>query len=156
MLKEYSKIIKDYSRDAYKLLKREAAGCLKYPFIVPGKAYSSELWDWDSWLTNVAIGQILLDSGESGEDFLAYEEGCILNFLDYKTKSGNMAIMISYLNGDSLLSSSNNMHKPCLIQHALFIARRRGEYSFIKDRMTEQKINTVMATTIGNNHQQIR
>ena len=60
-MKEYSRLIKEYSKEAYSLLKREPAGLLKHPFIVPGKGYSSELWDWDSWLTDVAIRQIMLD-----------------------------------------------------------------------------------------------
>ena len=134
---EYSKLIKDYSRDAYKLLKREPAGLLKYPFIVPGKAYSSELWDWDSWLTDIAIRQIMLDNNDSGEDFLPYEHGSVLNFLDYKPASGKMSIMISSISGDSLLSSSKNCHKPCLLQHIAFIVKSTADTSWIEDRIPE-------------------
>jgi putative isomerase len=136
-MKEYSRLIKEYSKEAYSLLKREPAGLLKHPFLVPGKAYSSELWDWDSWLTDVAIRQIMLDNNDNSEEFFEYEKGCVLNFLDYKPASGRMAIMISSVHGDSLLSSSKNAHKPCLLQHVAFIIKRTGDSSWIKDRLPE-------------------
>ena len=136
-MKEYSRLIKEYSRDAYNLLKREPAGLLKHPFIVPGKAYSSELWDWDSWLTDIAIRQIMLDNEDNGEGFYPYERGSVLNFLDYKPASGRMSIMISSVSGDSLLASSKNCHKPCLIQHIAFIVKETSDSSWIKDRIPE-------------------
>ena len=66
-MKKYIEIIKEYSKNAYKMIKREAYGNLRYPFIVPGAPYPFELWDWDSWLTDIAIRQIILDNGETGE-----------------------------------------------------------------------------------------
>ena len=40
------------------------AGALVYPFLTPGSnQYDNVLWDWDSWLSNVALGQILSDVG---------------------------------------------------------------------------------------------
>ena len=61
-MEEYIKAIKEYSKNAYKKIVREPAGYLKHPFIVPGAVYSNQLWDWDSWLTNIAIRQTLLDN----------------------------------------------------------------------------------------------
>ena len=136
-MKEYSKIIRDYSSVAYNKLKREPAGLLKYPFLVPGSAYSTELWDWDSWLTDIAVRQIMLDNGDNDKSFFEYEKGCVLNFLDYKPASGRMAIMISSTHGDSLLSCSLNAHKPCLLQHVAFIVKTTGESDWIKDRVPE-------------------
>lgn len=43
---EYIKIIREYSKNNYTKIKREAEGKLKYSFIVPGKAYPKELWDY--------------------------------------------------------------------------------------------------------------
>ena len=63
-MKSFAKYIKEYSKSAYKKLTREPSEILKYPFIVPGANYSNELWDWDSWLTDIAIRQIMLDCGE--------------------------------------------------------------------------------------------
>ena len=35
---------------------REAGGALKYPFLAPGSnQYLDMLWDWDSWLSNIAL-----------------------------------------------------------------------------------------------------
>ena len=52
---------------------REPDGLLKHKFIVPGAAYSNSLWDWDSWLTNIALRDFV------EEDISEYEKGCILN-----------------------------------------------------------------------------
>lgn len=69
---------------------------MKYPFLVPGSAsYSNILWDWDSWLTNLAVRQIMEDQGDLGDAFFPYEEGCILNFLECTTEDGRMPINIS-------------------------------------------------------------
>lgn len=65
---------------------RNPEGLLKYPFIVPGDCYGIELWDWDSWLTNVALRQIAPDDAE----LYRYEKGSILNFLINTDKSGKM------------------------------------------------------------------
>ena len=45
---------------------RSPGDALKYPFITPGsQQYADVLWDWDSWLTNIALRQILLEAGDS-------------------------------------------------------------------------------------------
>ena len=75
MEKKYSTLIKNYSKGAYKLLLREGQGYLAHPFIVPGSVYSYDLWDWDSWFTDVAIRQILADNGEGADSFIEYEKG---------------------------------------------------------------------------------
>ena len=49
-------------------------GQLKYPYIIPGSVYTASLWDWDSWLTNVALKQFVT------EDIGKYEKGCVLKF----------------------------------------------------------------------------
>ena len=43
----------------YKGMFKPAKGILKHPFITPGcSSYQDQLWDWDSWLTDVALRQI--------------------------------------------------------------------------------------------------
>ena len=62
--KKYSEIIKKIIYKDYKEMYREAGGSLNYPFLTPGSAqYADVLWDWDSWLSNIALRQILLESG---------------------------------------------------------------------------------------------
>ena len=120
-MQKYIDIIKAYSKDAYKKITREANGNLRYPFIVPGAPYPFELWDWDSWLTDIAIRQIILDNGETGEDYIEYERGCILNFLEHTDEKGNMPILIDSTQDVTFLANCKNMHKPCLAQHLAFI-----------------------------------
>lgn len=138
-MKSFAKYIKEYSKSAYKKLTREPSEILKYPFIVPGANYSNELWDWDSWLTDIAIRQIMLDCGEEPKGFIEYEKGCVLNFLDFKVENNKMPIMISSRTGDSLLRSSKNAHKPCLLQHIAFIIKHGGGLEWIADRYSDLK-----------------
>ncbi len=137
-MNNYSKLIKDYSKDAYKLLQREGQGYLKYPFLVPGAVYAYDLWDWDSWLTDIAIRQILLDNGESPDEFLEYERGCSLNFLDQQAESGKITIMINSKKGDMFFSDRKSFHKPCLAQHIAFVVREtNGDAEWIADKMAK-------------------
>ena len=64
---------------------------LSHPFIVPGAIYTYQLWDWDSWFTDIAIRQILKDNNGEGEaEYFECEKGCILNFLEHTEDDGYM------------------------------------------------------------------
>ena len=67
------------------------------PYVVPSEPtcpfYSKALWDWDSWLVSIALGQVEQETGEQGR-YLIYEQGCIRNFLDHM-KDGIMPICIT-------------------------------------------------------------
>ena len=54
------------------------------------------LWDWDSWLSNIALRQILLENGteKDKQEALKYEQGCILNSLHYGGMDGWIPIWI--------------------------------------------------------------
>lgn len=123
-MKKYIQLIKAYSKDNYTKIKREACGVLSYPFIVPGKAYHKELWDWDSWLTDIAIRQIMEDNNSDDEEFLEYEKGCILNFLEHTDSCGRMPFVINADRGVLWMNDDSNMHKPCLLQHIAFIIQQ--------------------------------
>ena len=127
MQKKYRQAIRDYSRNAYKLIKKESGGYLKYPFLSPGAVYDNDLWDWDSWLTDVAIRQILANEGESAEQFLEYERGCALNFLENQAEDGKITIMINSQKGDAFFYDRGSFHKPCLAQHIAFIIGQEGD-----------------------------
>jgi hypothetical protein len=64
----------------------EPVGALKYPFITPGSSsYNNTLWDWDSWLSNIALRQILLDKGsEKNKEIAKAYEGRY----EYKKRTG--------------------------------------------------------------------
>ena len=125
IMEKYSRLIKEYSKDAYKWITREPKGTLNHPFIVPGAPYPYQLWDWDSWLTDIAARQIILDNGGEGlEEFLKYEKGCIINFLEHTDENGNMPILVDGEGEVIFLKDCKNMHKPCLAQHLAFLLKQ--------------------------------
>ena len=67
-MQKYIDTITEYSKNTYRNMTRKAEGELKYPFLVPGSVYDNCLWDWDSWLTNIALRQFVT------EDISAYEK----------------------------------------------------------------------------------
>jgi len=129
----YIKIIKSNIYKDYKKMYRDSSGNLVYPFLTPGSnQYANVLWDWDSWLSNVALRQILSDVGTKSDknEALPYEQGCVLNFLKYGNWDGYLPIVIFEKSKPRNISSANiykvNMHKPVLAQHAAFITRQNG------------------------------
>ncbi len=124
MLNEYGRLIAEYAKKNYRKCFREPAGILKYRFIVPGSTYSDVLWDWDSWLTNLALRKI-----SGADDIESYEKGCILNFLDCVDEEGRMPIYINLTETTLEFNKvkETNIHKPCLAQHALFVSEQNGK-----------------------------
>ena len=127
----YIKIIKSYVYKDYKLMYRPCAGALVYPFLTPGSnQYNNVLWDWDSWLSNVALRQILSDIGseKDKQEAVKYEQGCVLNFLHYGDWDGYIPIVIWADSKPRDIKPENiydvNMHKPVLAQHAAFLTQQ--------------------------------
>jgi putative isomerase len=136
-LEKYIDKIKNYSKKSYLKLTREPMKLLKYPFIVPGAVYTYQLWDWDSWLTDVAVRQIISDNGGAGErDFLECERGCILNFLDHADLDGKIPVVIDGYHPLPFMVTAKNGHKPCLAQHLAFILKETGnDISWVADKL---------------------
>ena len=133
--REHRKLIKEHIYSDYKLMFKQPTGiALKYPYITPGsRQYAAVLWDWDSWLSNVALRQILNDIGNEADktEALTYEQGCVLNYLAYTSpEDGYMPMVVdAETNPDRIKPAdiySTNMHKPCLAQHAAFLIRENG------------------------------
>ena len=133
---EHCEIIKKHIYSDYKDMYREPGGiAFKYPYITPGsKQYSSVLWDWDSWLSDIALRQVLHDVGTpaDSEEALRYEKGCVLNYLAYTSPDdGYMPMVIDAetdpqkIRPDDIYST--NMHKPVIAQHAAFLTRETGD-----------------------------
>ncbi len=132
---KYIELIEKYTIENAKNCFREPKGKLKYPFIVPGSAYAHDLWDWDSWLTDIAIAEAF----SGNKDIVDYEKGCILNFLDGVDNQGRIPIMITNnpVYGDLFDlkdGKESNVHKPCLAQHALFICQKEKDYEWLRDK----------------------
>ena len=126
---KYGEFICEYAKNNYKKCLREPDGSLSYNFIVPGSCYGGQLWDWDSWLTDIALGEIV-----GKDDISDYEKGCVLNFLDHIDENGRIPILIEQKPGTATkwFSVSNNSHKPCLAQHALYISEKSGSVDWIE------------------------
>ncbi len=127
--KQYERLILDYTQKHYDKMFREPNGILKHKFIVPGSSYANCLWDWDSWLTNIALASIV-----KGKDISEYEKGCILNFLSNLDEQGRMPIYITpeYVFPD-FAEKQTNVHKPVLAQHAVFVCDKINDYSWLKE-----------------------
>ena len=133
--REHRELIKEHVYSDYKLMFKQPTGiALKYPYITPGsRQYAAVLWDWDSWLSNVALRQILNDIGSEADktEALTYEQGCVLNYLAYTSPDdGYMPMVVDAETAPDRIKPSDiystNMHKPCLAQHAAFLIRENG------------------------------
>jgi putative isomerase len=131
--KKYINLIRDNLYNNYQDMFREQGGAFKYPFIVPGsEQYSDILWDWDSWLSDIALQQILLEKGTAQEkkEAIKHGKGCVLNFLSWGSMDGWLPIAVARNTDLKELKSGNiyehNMHKPVLAQHAAFLVELEG------------------------------
>jgi len=142
-IEKYKKICKENIYKEMRGMYREPGGALNYPFLAPGSnQYLDMLWDWDSWLSNVALRQILLENGNKKDSVYAlkYEQGCVLNSLNYCGMDGWIPIWIerNAPSREEMLSTINpwksNMHKPTLAQHAAFIVKNmNGDAEWLRE-----------------------
>lgn len=127
----YIRHIRQNLLDNYRGMFRDRGGNMPYPFITPGsQQYADVLWDWDSWLSNVALRQILLEVGDEHavKNVADYEQGCISNYLHWGGMDGWIPIVINRSRDvyKALNPYRENMHKPVLAQHAAFITQQNG------------------------------
>ncbi len=109
-------VIKKYLFIDYKQMLKKPVGALFYPFITPGsKSYANVLWDWDSWLSNIALRQILQDKGTDADkgEAVAYEQGCVLNYLAYTDTSGYMPIVVDTKSDPNKLRPAESTAATC-------------------------------------------
>ncbi|NDJ76071.1 MAG: glycoside hydrolase family 37 [Chloroflexi bacterium] len=135
--RRYIDVIRQHLVRDYEQMYAAAGGALEYPYLVPGSAqYIDQLWDWDSWLMNVALRQILLEAGDAAASDAAkpYERGCVLNFLNGSSWHGYVPIVLGrkpHQMPENIYET--NMHKPCLAQHAAFLARQHGDVEWLRE-----------------------
>lgn len=127
-----SDLLKEYARQHYTAMLREPEGLLTHPFLVPGSVYHNSLWDWDSWLTGIALTQIAED------DTTRWQSGCVLNFLNRVDEIGRVPVVIfPDTDTNRQWPGITNVHKPCLAQHAAFIIRENnGDAAWIREQFT--------------------
>lgn len=137
--------LRTYLQKDYEGMLRAEGGAFKYPFITPGSSqYPDILWDWDSWLSDIALRQILAEkaSKEAADKALKHEQGSVLNYLSYGGFDGWVPIIILRKSGTrkELMAQADtyetNMHKPCLAQHAAFLVRvGGGDAEWLREHM---------------------
>jgi len=127
-----TKLLDYFARIANELL-RPAEGYLKHPSIsptLPGKEYSIDLWDWDTYWTTRGLFRLSESLGDSQlrARIAEHAKGSLQNFLDYQAPDGRVPIMVSVKNNDlfgstnSSSAGTHNQAKPVLGQIALLIA----------------------------------
>jgi len=112
---------------------RQPGGFLKHPTLSPtqpGRTYSAELWDWDTYWTARGLFRLakLTANAKLHRQTVEHAQGSLLSFFDAQSADGRIPIMISVDNGDFFGSTkpgrprSTNQAKPVLAQLALLTA----------------------------------
>ncbi len=129
-------LLKYFDTTAPQLL-RPAEGILQHPSIapsLPGKAYSTSLWDWDTLWTTRGLFRFAAITNDRAfhEKVGEHAVGSLMNFLDHQSEEGRIPIMIDVRNADlfgTLKKASpniSNQAKPVFGQLALLIADELG------------------------------
>lgn len=137
-MQKYIEALREYMKKDYREMYREKGGVFPYGFLTPGSAsYPDTLWDWDSYFSNVALKQILVDVGADPKEAQEYERGCVLNFLSFTDGDGFMPVAVMRRTKRENMRPANvyheNMHKPILAQHAAFLVRQDGDAEWLRD-----------------------
>ncbi|MGH9345099.1 MAG: MGH1-like glycoside hydrolase domain-containing protein [Terriglobia bacterium] len=150
----------DYFRGVAPKLLRPAEGVLRHPSIspsLPGKAYSTQLWDWDTYWTARGLFRLAGLTGDKDlhRNVAEHAQGSLLNFFDHQSDAGRIPIMIDVNNADpfgclrSEAPNPNNQAKPVMGQLALLIADELGEVTWLAPRFA-QLLRFYDSWTLGN------
>jgi putative isomerase len=137
----HTEALRRYFADNAAKLLRVPDGLLKYPSIspsLPGKQYSTQLWDWDTlWTSRGLIRLAVLQQDELLRQKLGeHVSGSLLNFLEHASADGRMPIMMSATDADPFRaiasdSPSRNQAKPVFGQIGLLASDQRGEVQWL-------------------------
>jgi putative isomerase len=141
-------LLRHFAANAPQLL-RAPDGILKHPSIaqtVPGKIYSTQLWDWDTLWTSQGLFRVAaLQHDESLKQKLCeHVSGSLLNFLEHASPGGQLPIMMTADNPDAFRvqgknSLSRNQAKPVFGQIGLLACDQRGDANWL-----EPHFNTIL------------
>jgi putative isomerase len=124
-------------------LLRAPDGILTYPSVapsLPGKRYSTNLWDWDTLWTSQGLFRLaaLLHDDQLKEKLCEHVSGSLLNFLEHASPGGQIPIMMTAGNPDPLRSpgkdstTSRNQAKPVFGQLGLLACDQRGDAHWLE------------------------
>ena len=134
-------VIRYFAANAPQLL-RAPDGILKHPSVapaLPGKAYSTNLWDWDTLWTSQGLFRLaaLLHDDQLRQQLCEHVSGSLLNFLEHASPDGRIPIMMTADNPDPLGATgknptSRNQAKPVFGQLGLLACDQRGEAKWLE------------------------
>lgn len=142
------KTLLEYFKKTGPQLLRPPDGILAHPSIsatLPGAAYSTQLWDWDTLWTARGLFRLanLTEDHDLHQQVCVHAQGSLSNFLDHQSDEGRLPIMLSTKNPDFFSSlkvatpNSNNQAKPIFGQLALLIADQLNEVEWLEPRFDQ-------------------
>ena len=138
-------MIEEYILSHFKGILKPPVKNLKYPFIVPGTGYLTELWGWDAYWEALSIkrgfelfGEEKMTRAEVSRQTAAEHIcGSVLNFLDAQESDGFIPIMVSagglfegFFQTEYAKGTPLNQHLPFLCQFALLASEFVGGYDW--------------------------
>jgi putative isomerase len=141
----------------------DPAGIFKHPSVapsLPGKAYSTNLWDWDTLWTSQGLCRLaaLLHDDQLRQKLCEHISGSLLNFLEHASPDGQIPIMMTADDPDSFRipgqnSTSRNQAKPVFGQLGLLACDQRGDARWLEPHF--DSILRFYDSWIGHNSSQI-
>ena len=137
--------IEEYILSHFKGILKPPVKNLKYPFIVPGTGYLTELWSWDAYWEALSLKRAFKIFGEedmtrAGVSFktaCAHMQGSVLDFLDAQENDGFIPIMVSagglfegFFKDEYDKGTPLNQCLPFLCQFALLVGDFVGGYGW--------------------------
>ena len=161
--KASDQLLNYFGKTAPRLL-RPAQGILAHPSIacsLPGKAYSTNLWDWDTYWTTRGLFRFANISNDSALRKKVGEHaiGSFTNFFDHQSDEGRIPMLIDVHNADPLgclkpdRPKSQNQAKPVFGQLALLIADETGSVDWLAPQF--DKLLRFYASWVSGNQSQI-
>jgi len=152
-----------FGKTAPQLL-RPAEGVLVHPSIacsLPGKRYSTNLWDWDTYWTTRGLFRFAATSSDPalGKKVGEHGIGSFRNFFDHQSDEGRIPMLIDVHSADPLgclkkdRPKSQNQAKPVFGQLALLIADEVGSVDWLAPHF--EKLLRFYASWVAGNQSSI-
>jgi glycogen debranching enzyme len=139
--RQHADALRHYFAEKAPQLLRAPDGILKHPSVapsLPGKTYSTNLWDWDTLWTSQGLFRLAALQHDAPLKQKLYEHvsGSLLNFLEHASAHGQIPIMMTATDPDPFRilghgSTSRNQAKPVFGQLGLLVADQRGETEWL-------------------------